>query len=776
MTNLTQIALTPSPSPTGEGSIEGNIKQKTLIPLDVSGMKCAGCVKVVESELTKFPGVNSATVNLITSLAVVECESTNINPQSLADVLTNIGFPSQIRSENSDLNNFTENKEDTEFKQMNQQLIIAAFLLILSLSGHVGISFLTNIWFHWSLATLTLLFPGREIIKDGWIGIKRHNPNMNTLVGLGTISAYVASCIALIFPQLGWECFFDEPVMLLGFILLGRNLEYQAKKRAKSSFTSLLSLQPKLARLIINPKDLFGDKNSIEIAANQLKVGELIRILPGEKIPADGEIISGESTINQSMLTGESLPVYKSVGDVISAGTINQSGVIVIRVNRAGKHTTLAQIISFVENAQTRKAPIQKLADIVAGYFTYGVLTISFLTFLFWQFIGTKIWHHVLNIGVEHLHHTEHQSPLLLSLKLAITVLVIACPCALGLATPTAILVGTSIGAEKGLLIKGGDILEKVNQIDTIVFDKTGTLTTGNPIVTDIISWSNLSKDEILKLAYTVEMGTRHPLAEAIKQEVNRLELTGYSASNFQTFPGEGVTAIIEGKKVMLGNLKWLEKLGIEILSKQEILTEDKTVIYVSVERELVGAIAVKDILKPDAKIVIESLEKMGFKVMLLTGDKYQTAANMGEKLGIKAENILAEILPTEKAKVIEKLQEKGHKIAMVGDGINDAPALAQADVGIAVYNGTDVAIESAGIVLMRPGLNSIIDVIKLSQQTLIKIRQNLFWAFAYNIIGIPIAAGILLPFGGILLNPATAGALMAFSSISVVTNSINNK
>ncbi|HEY9702008.1 MAG TPA: heavy metal translocating P-type ATPase, partial [Allocoleopsis sp.] len=362
---------------------------------------------------------------------------------------------------------------------------------------------------------------------------------MNSLIALGTIAAYLTSCIALITPQLGWECFFDEPVMLLGFILLGRTLEYQAKKRAKSSFTSLLSLQPKLARLIINHNDLYNEKNSIEIAANQLKVGELIRILPGEKIPADGEIISGESTINQSMLTGESLPVYKSIGDEISAGTINQSGVIVIRVNRAGKDTTLAQIISFVENAQTRKAPIQKLADIVAGYFTYGVLTISFLTFLFWQFIGTKIWHNLLNIGLEHLHHTEHQSPLLLSLKLAITVLVIACPCALGLATPTAILVGTSIGAEKGLLIKGGDILEKVNQVDTIIFDKTGTLTTGNPIVTDIISWSNLSKEEILKLAYTVESGTRHPLAEAIKQEVHRLELTGYSATNFQTFPGE---------------------------------------------------------------------------------------------------------------------------------------------------------------------------------------------------------------------------------------------
>ena len=769
------------------------IKQKTLIPLDVSGMKCAGCVKVVESELTKFPGVNSATVNLITSLAVVECESTHINPQSLADILTNIGFPTQIRSEDSDFNNLTENQEDTEFKQMNQQLIIAAILLILSLSGHLGISFFNNIWFHWSLATLALLVPGRKIIKDGWIGLIRNHPNMNTLVGLGTISAYVASCIALIFPQLGWECFFDEPVMLLGFILLGRTLEYQAKKRAKSSFTSLLSLQPKLARLIINHQDLFSEKNSIEIAANQLKVGELIRILPGEKIPADGEIISGESTINQSMLTGESLPVYKSVGDVISAGTINQSGVIVIRVNRAGKDTTLAQIISFVENAQTRKAPIQKLADIVAGYFTYGVLTISLLTFLFWQFIGTKIWPYVLNIGVEHLHHTEHQSPLLLSLKLAITVLVIACPCALGLATPTAILVGTSMGAEKGLLIKGGDILEKVNQVDTIIFDKTGTLTTGNPQVTDIISWSNLSKEEVLKLAYTVESGTRHPLAEAIKQEVNRLELMGYSATDFQTFPGEGVSAImdppqpplkrgecvshiIQGKKVMLGNLKWLEKQGVKILGKEGNFTEDKTVIYVSVEKELVGAIAVKDTLKPDAKIVIESLEKMGFKVMLLTGDKYQTAVNMGEKLGMKTENILAEILPTEKAKVIEKLQEKGHKIAMVGDGINDAPALAQADVGIAVYNGTDVAIESAGIVLMRPGLNSIIEVIKLSQQTLIKIRQNLFWAFAYNIIGIPIAAGLLLPWGGILLNPATAGALMAFSSISVVTNSINNK
>ncbi|HAX90325.1 MAG TPA: hypothetical protein DCY91_29835 [Cyanobacteria bacterium UBA11370] len=476
--------------------VTSTIPVETLA-LDVTGMKCAGCVSVVERNLTEYPGVVAARVNLLTELAVVECEAGQVNAIALADKLTSIGFPTQPRSSQSgETSTLTPTqRREQEAKEQFQRLIIAGLLVCLSTVGHIGHWFhgpmlpvFSNIWFHWGLATLALLLPGRSLLLDGWRGLWHKAPNMNTLVGLGTLTAYITSCIALFFPQLGWECFFDEPVMLLGFILLGRTLEQRARRRASAAFESLLALKPKVARLI-GKSALAADGLGIEIPVDQVRVGEWLRVLPGEKIPVDGEVVVGQSSVDESMLTGEAMPVLKQAGDGVTAGTLNQSGVLTIKATRTGEETTLAQIVALVEAAQTRKAPVQQLADTVAGYFTYGVLAIASLTFLFWYLFGTKIWPHVLLPMAEGMGHpmVEPSSPLLLSLKLAIAVLVVACPCALGLATPTAILVGTSLGAECGLLIKGGDSLERVHQLDTVVFDKTGTLTRGEPTVTDCL-------------------------------------------------------------------------------------------------------------------------------------------------------------------------------------------------------------------------------------------------------------------------------------------------
>ena len=764
-----------------------------ILTLDVSGMKCAGCVAAVERQLKQQPGVISARVNLATEVATVECEPGIADGDALAQKLTAGGFASQTR-QNRSQEELAQQQSDRHRKEIKQQIwriAIAGLLILLSGIGHLGhflgggeMPLLSHVYFHWGLATLALLFPGRYIIVDGWRSLWRNAPNMNALVGLGATTAYLASVVALLFPQLGWECFFDEPVMILGFILLGKTLEQQARYRAASTLQSLISLQPATARLV--PEMIAGEMpqgqngKTVEISAARVKVGEYLLVLPGDKIPVDGEVCQGKTAIDESMLTGESMPVAKQTGDRVSAGTLNKSGAIVVRATRIGQETTLAQIVKLVEDAQTRKAPIQNLADTVAGYFTYGVMAIASATFLFWYFVGVRIFPHVLDIG----HHTVNMghspsmfaaySPLLLSIKLAIAVLVISCPCALGLATPTAILVGSGIGAERGLLLKGGDILEQVHQLNTIVFDKTGTLTTGQPKVTDCLPIANSQfpiPNSLLQLAATVESGTNHPIAEAILQQAQKQGLSLLPAEDYHTEPGLGVSAVVEGKLVLVGNEEWLRGQGVEMETLPSF--PGKTAVYVAVDGSLAGAIAVKDILREDAKATIDRLQKMGLTVVLLTGDKQEVAEAIAVELGLSPEAVLAEVRPGEKAEAIATLQAKGDKVAMVGDGINDAPALAAADVGIGMQAGTDVAVETADIVLMRDALMDVVESIRLSRATFNKIRQNLFWAFIYNIIGIPIAAGVLLPTFGILLNPAAAGALMAFSSVSVVSNSL---
>ena len=805
------------------------------ITLDVGGMKCAGCVKTVERQLIEHPGVKSACVNLATEVAVVESETGAVDPDALAKRLTDAGFPTQPRQTGNKILGDKQDDEDPAKRQRREmrsslrQLAIAIILLVLSGIGHFGhmtgsMQPLDNIWLHCGLATVALLIPGRPILVDGWRGWRRNAPNMNTLVGLGTLTAYTASLVALLFPQMGWDCFFDEPVMMIGFILLGRTLERYARGRAAAAFRQLLALQPQVARLIANPEKAGAGSPAVEIPAEQVRVGEWLQVLPGDKIPVDAKVMVGQTTVDESMLTGEAVPIIKQPGDVVTAGTLNQSGAIAIQATRTGSDTTLAQIVALVEDAQTRKAPVQKLADTVAGYFTYGVLTAAVLTFVFWYFFGTHLWQNVsMESAMDMSHHGQSypapaMSGLLLSLKLAIAVMVVACPCALGLATPTAILVGTGIGAERGLLIKGGDVLERVHQLDTIVFDKTGTLTTGNPTVTDCLVIKVEEEKKVIspptpysliQLAAAVESGTCHPLAKAIQQEAQQQQLLIPDAKDFHTEPGLGVSAVVEGINVILGNCDWLSWHGVSMNETarqmaEELAANGKTVVYVAVEGILTGLIAVQDTLRPDAKAAVDKLRLMGLRVMLLSGDRLEAASAIANQLGLDSENVMAGVPPSKKAAAIESLQ-KGAKVtnveqtgvtsnwglgkllpnhqspirnpqslvAMVGDGINDAPALSQADVGIALHSGTDVAMETAEIVLMRDRLTDVVESIQLSRATFNKIRQNLFWAFAYNTLGIPLAAGVLFPSFGFVLSPSGAAALMAFSSVSVVSNSL---
>jgi P-type Cu2+ transporter len=811
-----------------------------LVTFDVGGMKCAGCAKAVERQLMQHSGVISACVNLAVEVATIECQPGIVDVEALAKKLTDNGFPSQSRSgaNQRELETAAIERRRQEIRQQIRQLTIALILIILSGLGHVlgtKAPILSNIWFHWGLATLALLLPARPIIVDGCRSLWRNAPNMNTLVTLGAVTAYTASDAALLFPQMGWECFFDEPVMLLGFILLGKTLEQQAKRRAASALQALIALQPATARLVdfkfpildlstetlsVDSEAIAPNPQYIEIPADRVRVGEWLQVLPGEKIPVDGEVCQGKTTIDESMLTGESMPVLKQPGDAVAAGTLNKSGAIVIRATRTGQETTVAQMVALVEAAQTRKAPIQNLADTVAGYFVYGVMAISALTFLFWYFAGTHIWPFVaLGHGVMDMGHgamgmgnqlpiTNYQSPLLLSLKLAIAVLVIACPCALGLATPTAILVGSGIGAERGLLIRGGDVLERVHQLDMVVFDKTGTLTTGNLTLTDYLpifdnseldltsevnfrnrqdacstiddisdnrqdACSTSVNPQLLQIVAAVERGSCHPIAAAILQQAEKQALPPLAAEDFYTEPGLGVSALVEGHRVFAGNVEWMTQQGVAIATQLRESFQGKTAVYIACNGILLGVIGLKDTLRVDAKATVDRLRSMGLRVMMLTGDTPEAAAAIANQLNLPATDVVAQVRPEGKARAIAALQAEGQKVAMVGDGINDAPALAQADVGIGLHGGTDVAVETAQIVLMRNALMDVVESIELSRATFNKIRQNLFWAFAYNTLGIPVAAGVLLPAFGILLSPAAAGAFMAFSSVSVVTNSL---
>jgi Cu2+-exporting ATPase len=807
----------------------------TLV-LDVGGMKCAGCVRAVEHRLLRYPGVTGAVVNLLTEVAAVECTSAiQIDTLALAQHLTTAGFPTQLRHDTRtekigrspaiafpELNSKTGQQPLQESRQQLWRVAIAASLVVISGLGHlnaltwINVPGFDNLWFHWGLATLALIGPGRTILIAGWQGARHGNPNMNTLVGLGTLAAYLTSCAAFWYPSLGWECFFDEPVMLVGAIVLGRALEQRAKHQALSALRSLLALQPQIARLITDPKHdqtlragvnsseaglslNLDPKLTIELPVEQVKIGEWLQVLPGEAIPVDGEVVWGQTTVNESMLTGEPLPVAKQPGDLLTAGTLNQSGAVVLQATRTGRDTTLAHIITLVETAQTRKAPVQQLADRVAGYFTYVVIAIAILVFTFWYGIGTHLWSDVMTMNAgqfplaislsAHHAHATATTPLLLSLKLAIAVLVVSCPCALGLATPMAILVGTGMGAEQGLLIRGGDALERIRQIDTVIFDKTGTLTTGHPVLSDCLVLASEpltafqphvdAAETLLQIAATVELGTTHPLATAILQKATDSKLSLLAGQAFHTQPGLGVSATVQEQTVLLGNRDWLRLQNIEIDSEAQNQAEvlekaHKTVVFVALSGRLVGIMAVADTLRSESAATIATLKAMKLHVMLMTGDRREPAQSYAQAIGLREAEMIAEVRPDGKAAAIAELQSQGRNVAMVGDGINDAPALAQANVGIALHSGTDVAMETADIILMGDRLTDVVRSIQLGRATFNKIHQNLLWAFAYNIVGIPLAAGAFLPSVGLSLNPAAAGVMMSLSSIGVMINSLS--
>jgi P-type Cu2+ transporter len=724
--------------------------ERQTVLLDIEGMRCAGCVASVEKHLRATPGVVEARVNLVTAMAVVECES-EAEVVDLVSGLTAKGFTSHLRDRQQ-----TVQPLPNVAPYPIGQLLIATGLLLLSVLGHFAQpatlphhhgNDLESVWWHWGLATIALLGPGRFILVDGWHSLRNGHPNMHSLVGMGAGTAYLTSMAALVWPQLQWECFFDEPVMLVGAMLLGKTLEHSARQEATREFDLLLEMQPTVANLLV------GDR-AIALPVEQLRVGELIQVLPSERIPVDGSVQNGRSTVDESLLTGESSPVLKIVGDEVTAGTTNQEALLTLRVEKVGDQTILAQTIARVTEAQTRKAPIQRFADLAAGYFVYGVMAIALLTTLGWWAIGT-------------IYPAIHPSPLLLGLKLGIAVLVIACPCALGLATPTAILVSTARGARQGLLIEGSDVMAEMQRVQTVVFDKTGTLTQGRPQISeDQIEWPLA---DFWPLVAMVAGATKHPVATAVRSEAIRLGYEAAALTTSQTIPGEGAIATdVAGHVVHLGRAEWLLAEGIPTVPSVS-LNSSANIVHVAIDHCWAGAIGTSDPLRPEALATVEFLQQQGLEVVMLTGDRSAVAEPIAQELGIK--KVYSNVRPDRKVEIIAELQQSG-PVAMIGDGLNDAPALALANVGIAI-GSTAVAIKAADVVLMRNSLSGVVDAWRLARATDRKIHQNLFWALVYNCLGIPVAAGLLYPWH-LSFSPALAGSFMALSSVSVVLNSLS--
>jgi Cu+-exporting ATPase len=744
----------------------GTATKKSIFP--VSGMTCASCVARVEQALSSMPGVVSANVNLASEKATVEyIEGTEI--ASLRQAVKEAGY--ELGPEAETLEDVTTASR-REIRNIRNRFILAAVLglAILALSLPWSPSFAGKLYLLWALATPVQFWAGLRFYRGAWGALRHRTADMNTLIAVGTSAAYFYSVVAVLFPGLfattgrGADVYFDTAAMIIALILLGRFLEARAKGQTSEAIKKLIGMQPKTAIVVRDGKET-------EIPVDDVQVRDLILVRPGGRVPVDGIIRQGYSAIDESMITGESIPVEKKVGDEVIGATINKTGSFKFQATKVGKDTTLARIIRLVEEAQGSKAPIQRLADVIASYFVPIVIGIAIITFIIWYFVGP--------------------APVLtFALLNFVAVLIIACPCALGLATPTAIMVGTGKGAEHGILIRSAEALERSHQISTVLLDKTGTLTQGEPKVTDIITASSSSQDEVLRLAASAEHGSEHPLGEAIVRAASERKLEVSAVSDFNAIPGHGVEASVENKKVLLGNLKLIKDRGLSLngleTEAERLWEKGKTVMFLGVDGKVVGIIALADTIKPDAREALQELHKMGIKAVMLTGDNLRTAKAIAQEVGI--DRVLAEVLPEHKAQEVKKLQEEGKVVAMVGDGINDAPALAQADVGIAIGTGTDVAMETGDITLISGDLGGIVTAISLSKRTIRTIKQNLFWAFAYNTALIPVAAGILyLAFGNTgvpsglhfvlgdygFLNPILAAAAMAASSITVVLNSL---
>lgn len=730
----------------------------------VYGMTCSACASRVERVTRKLEGVKDASVNFATEKLTVTVEKNKISYEKLKTTIDKAGY--RLVEE---INLKTETKEVSESRRLFNRFIISLVftvpLLIISMGHMIGMPLLSiinpkinplNFALVQFVLTLIVMITGYKFYKIGMKNLFKLAPNMDSLISVSTLAAFIYGIFAIYKIIIGdnphdyaMHLYFESIATILTLITLGKYLEAVSKGKTSEAIKKLMGLAPKVATVI-------RDNKEMQVSIEDVEISDIVIVKPGEKIPVDGEVIEGITSVDESMLTGESIPVEKVTGSTVIGASINKNGFIKYKATKVGQDTALAQIIKLVEDAQGSKAPIAKIADVMSAYFVPVVISLAIISSVSWLIAGESF---------------------IFSLTIFISVLVIACPCALGLATPTAIMVGTGKGAENGILIKGGEALETTHKIDTIVFDKTGTITEGKPKVTDIIT-NSISEEELLILAASSEKSSEHPLGEAILNEGRNKNLKLKKIDKFNAIVGQGIDVVIENKNILLGNRKLMIDQNIDITifndKVEDLSNQGKTPMYIAINKEIKGIIAVADVVKVSSKKAIETLHKMGIKTVMITGDNENTAKAIAKEVGI--DNVLAEVLPEDKAKSIKKLQDENKKVAMVGDGINDAPALAKADIGIAIGSGSDVAIESADIVLIRSDLMDVSKAIKLSKATIRNIKQNLFWAFAYNVLGIPVAMGVLHIFGGPLLNPMIAAAAMSLSSISVLLNALRLK
>ncbi len=742
---------------------ESTREDRQKLVVSVGGMTCAACVRRVEKAILAVPGVQNVNVNLATARASLTHDSQMWGGlEALRRAITDAGY--EYLSIPDDMGDDPISRlREQEIRDLKRRVSVGAVLSVIVFLGSMQHWFplletlprAAVLYALFILTTPVIFWVGERFLVGAYKAARQKTSDMNTLVAVGALSAYGYSAAATIFPRLFTQAdlipyvYYDGAAMIVTLILLGRLLEAKAKGRTSQAIRKLMDLRPKFARVII-------DGEEKDVSVEKLVSGDLILIRPGEQIPTDGVVTSGESSVDESMLTGESVPVGKNVGSKVFAATLNKTGSFQFRTTGIGADTVFGQIVHLVQEAQGSKAPVQRLADRIASIFVPVVFVVASITFLVWYFLvpDASFSRALLNF---------------------VSVVVIACPCALGLATPTAVMVGTGIGAERGILIKGGETLEKVHHLTTVVFDKTGTLTRGEPVVQDIVPTGDTAAEDILQIALSVEAVSEHPLAQAVIRAGRERGLTPQSLENFEAVSGKGAKAVIDGKLCLVGNLRLMEEMNISLQGLEREVDarseRGETCVFVALRDRILGIVSFADQTRESAQTAVKSLKQMGLKLMIITGDHPATALAVGRSLGIA--HIMAGVLPGDKAKTIQGLQAQGQVVAMVGDGINDAPALAAADIGIALGAGTDVAMETSDITLIRNDLDMVPAAIRLSMNTLKVIRQNLFWAFIYNIVGIPIAAGVLYPFGGILLNPEFAAAAMALSSVSVVTNSL---
>lgn len=749
----------------GYGLVEVQVNKK--VELAIEGMTCAACSSGIERILKKKAGIASISVNLTTNRGNVEYDPSQIKLAEIKSYIINAGYGAK-ELEGEKTRDIELERREKEVKTMRLKLIIAAIfstpILYIAMAHMIPQlklplpAFMSSHDFPLVFAliqlvlTIPVMIAGNKFFRVGFKTLTKGAPNMDTLIAIGTGTAFLYSIFATVKIYLGdfafsMSLYFESAAVVITLVMLGKYLETLSKGKTSEAIKKLMNLRPKTAIILKNGQE-------IEVMVDELSVGDLIIIRPGSIVPVDGIVTEGISTVDESMLTGESLPVDKQPGSLVTGGSINGEGLIKFTAEHVGAETTLSKIIKMVEDAQGKKAPIAKLADIVSGYFVPVVLGIATFSAIGWALAGED-FNFVLTVFV--------------------SILVIACPCALGLATPTAIMVGTGKGAELGIFIKSGEALEATHKITTVVLDKTGTITEGKPVLTDIVTYSDVDETEALRLCASAEQGSEHPIAKAIVDGAKARNLELPQPESFKAVPGRGIDAIVDGKRILAGNIKLMNENGIESsLAIQDALTlssKGRTLMYVAIDNKLCALLTAADQVKPSSKAAVSKLKAMGIHVAMITGDNHNTAMVIGAEVGI--DQILSDVLPEDKANEVIKLQQSGQKVAMVGDGINDAPALVQADIGMAIGTGTDVAVESADVVLMKGDLNEVPIAIALSRATILNIKQNLFWAFIYNLAGIPFAAGVFYIFGGPLLNPIFAGAAMAFSSVSVVTNAL---